>query len=83
VAKRKPKFAVEVKPSALKGKYPTASFMADGKAVELSEDKPRFETSDELVYHGIRDLPFLNDLGDVSGEDKAEDDKPADNEDGA
>ncbi len=78
MAKRKPKYAVEVKPSVLKSKYPTASFMADGKAVELSEDKPRFETSDELVYHGIRDLPFLNDLGDVSGED----DKP-DAEDGA
>lgn len=79
MAKRKPKYAVEVKPSALKAKFPTASFMADGKAVELSEDKPRYETSDEQVYLGIRDLPFLNDLGDISGED----DKPADNEDGA
>ena len=83
MAKRKPKYAVEVKPSVLKSKFPTASFMADGKAVELDEDKPRFETSDERVYLEIRDLPFLNDLGDVSGEDKAEDDKPADNEDGA
>lgn len=36
-----------------------AHFMADGKAVELTDDDPVFETTDRWAYLGLRDLPFL------------------------
>jgi hypothetical protein len=52
----KPKYAVE-----LKAGVGVASFMAGGKAVELTDENPVYETDDESEYLGIRDLPFLKD----------------------
>lgn len=42
-----------------------AQFNAGGVEVELTKDAPRFETSQRNVYLGIRDLPFLKDVGEV------------------
>ena len=48
------------------GVEPTASFMAAGRAVNLNADNPTFETEDRTLWHGLRDLPFLEDEGEVS-----------------
>lgn len=48
------KYAVE-----LKSGCSPAAFMANGKAVELTDENPRFETDDESEYRGLLDLPFL------------------------
>lgn len=56
----KPRYAVELK----SGNSP-ASFMAGHKAVDLDDDNPRFETTDEAVYLQVRELPFLKDVGEV------------------
>ncbi len=69
----KPKFAVEITQEALKSKYPTASFMADGRAVELSAENPQFETDDEALYNELRGLDGLKGLGDISESKKAAD----------
>lgn len=63
----KPKFAVE-----LKSGHSPASFMAGGKAVELTDENPRFETGEASEYYGIRDLPFLKDLGEIKSGAKSE-----------
>ena len=52
------------------GVEPTASFMVSeaggpARAVELSGDEV-FETSDRSTWLGLRDLPFLEDEGEVS-----------------
>jgi hypothetical protein len=44
---------------------PSASFMAGDDAVELTADDPVFETSDRLIWLGLRELPFLTDEGEV------------------
>jgi hypothetical protein len=54
------RYAVELKPGV-----GVASFMAGGTAVELSDENPRFETDDASEYLGVRELPFLKDLGEV------------------
>jgi len=54
----KPRYAVE-----LKADVEVGSFMADGKAIELDDKNRVFETSDQSVYLGVRELPFLKDLG--------------------
>jgi hypothetical protein len=59
----KSKFAVELKA----GKSP-AAFMAGDKRIVLDDANPRFETSDEAVYRGLLDLPFLKDAGEVKTE---------------
>lgn len=67
----KTKYAVELKAGNKDG-----SFMAGQKAVELTEDNPRFETTDAAVYEDVRRLPFVKDLGKVkaqkASEEKAE-----------
>ncbi len=57
----KPRYAVE-----LKADIDSASFMAGGKAIELDSDKRVFETLDYSEYLGVRDLPFLKDMGEQS-----------------
>lgn len=47
------------------GKAP-ASFMAEGRAVELENDGDVFKTTDAAAYHALRVLPFLTDLGVLS-----------------
>ena len=62
----KPRYAVE-----LKADVEVGSFMADGKAIELDDKNRVFETSDQSVYLGVRELPFLKDLGEQSKESKS------------
>jgi hypothetical protein len=54
----KPKFALE-----LKAGVGAASFMADGKAVDLTDENPVYETDDESTYRALRELDFLKDAG--------------------
>lgn len=39
-----------------------ASFMADGRAVDLSAENPEFETTDRSVAAGLRDVWFLEEV---------------------
>jgi hypothetical protein len=48
------------------GVEPTASFQASGQAVELDADNPVYETADRSLWLGLRDLPFLDDEGEVA-----------------
>ncbi len=65
----KPRYAVE-----LKADVNVASFMAGGKAIELDESNRVFETTERSEYLGVRELPFLKDLGEQSD---AKESKPA------
>jgi hypothetical protein len=53
-----PVYAVELSKSAV-----SAQFTVDGREVVLTAESPRFETTDRYVYLGVRELPFLVDLG--------------------
>jgi len=44
----------------------TASFMAGDRSVSLNADNPTWETHDRTLWFGLRDLPFLEDEGEVS-----------------
>lgn len=48
----------------LKDGVGAASFMADTKAVELTEAEPQFETTDRLIAGGLRGLDFLEEVAD-------------------
>ena len=54
----KPRYAVE-----LKADVDEASFQAGDDNVTLTADKRVWETTDRSLYYGVRDLPFLKDLG--------------------
>ena len=62
-----PRYAVE-----LKSGLNAAQFNAGGEEIELTAEKPRFETSEAALYLGARDLPFVKDLGEIKAKGGAE-----------
>lgn len=58
-----PRYAVE-----LKADVDEASFQTGDENVTLTSDKRVWETADRFQYLGIRDLPFLKDLGEQKPE---------------
>jgi hypothetical protein len=69
MAAKQPRYAVELKAGEEYG-----SFQAGDENVELTADKPRWETDERLEYVRARDLPFVKDLGEVKPSAKGGDD---------
>jgi hypothetical protein len=57
----KTKFAVE-----LKAGKEYARFSVGGQRIELTQESPRYETTDEAIYRGLLNRPFLKEATDKS-----------------